>query len=153
MKTPKAIYILISGVVLLILAIIAFIGVATLSSHNYKYDQDEYFSKVEYVIEGKVIGNNNVGGNYYIIKLRPTKFTLPKNRINDMDDHVGVFAKDTSMVIVIAALPEKFTSPLKRISINTQNRQTTFNDSMTNTLRTAGLYKHKLPRGTNYVPF
>ena len=139
-KTGKIIYGVIGGVMLLILAIVAFIGVATLSSHNYSSNQNDYFLKSEYEIEGKVIDNNEIGGNYHILKLRPTKFALFKNNINPGDDHVGVYTKDTSMVVIIIAFPEEFTSPLEQISINAKNRKVIFNDSSANTLRTAGLY-------------
>lgn len=152
-KTGKIIYGVIGGVILLILVLVSFIGVATLSSYNYSCNQNDYFSKSEYEIEGKVIDSRVVGGNYHIINLRPTKFALFNNNINTNDDHIGVYARDTSIVIMIAALPEKFTSPLEQISISTINRQIVLNDSSTNTLRTADLYKRNLPHGDDYIPF
>ena len=133
--------------------LICLVGLFSYFTKNYKESQTDYFSRVEYCIEGNVIDWQEVGGTYCLIELVPTIFEMEENNIHSSDDYVGVFASDTSKVFIIAPLPENFSSSLDRIEINTHNRQFVFNDTSVSTLRTASLYKHKLPNSNGYIPF
>jgi len=76
-----------------------------------------------------------------------------RNEIRSSDDYVGVYATDTSKVFIIAPLPENFSSALERIELNSRDRQFVFNYTSVSVLRTAALYKYKLPLSNNYTPF
>jgi hypothetical protein len=142
------------GLACVLIASMCLIGLFSYFTHNFKKTQDGYFAKVEYSIEGYITDKQIVGGPYCLIELEPTKFEIMKNEIHSSDDYVGVFASDTSKVFIIAPLPENFSSSsLDRIEINTHNRQCVFNDTSVSTLRTASLYKHKLPNSNGYIPF
>lgn len=141
------------GLACVLTGLICLVGVFSYFTQNFKKEQDGYFAKVEYSIEGYVMDKQIVGGPYCLIELEPTKFEIMKNEIRSSDDYVGAFALDTSKVFIIAPLPENFSSSLDRIEINTHNRQFVFNDTSVSTLRTASLYKHKLPNGNGYIPF
>ena len=141
------------GLTCILIASICLVGLFSYVTQDFKKVQNSYFAKVEYFIEGNVIGWQEVGGPYCLIEIMPTKFEMNKNEIHTSDDYVGVFASDTSKVFVIAPLPENFSSSLERIKLNTYNRQFVFNDTAKSTLRTATLYKYKLPNGSNYIPF
>ena len=141
------------GLACVLTGLICLVGVFSYFIQNFKIEQDGYFAKVEYSIEGHITDKQIVGGPYCLIELEPTKFEIMKNEIHSSDDYVGVFALDTSKVFIIAPLPENFSSSLDRIEINTHNRQFVFNDTSVSTLRTASLYKHKLPNSNGYIPF
>ena len=152
-KGIKMLLWILCGLACVLTGLICLVGVFSYFTQNFKKEQDGYFAKVEYSIEGYVIDKQIVGGPYCLIELEPTKFEIMKNEIRSSDDYVGVFASDTSKVFIIAPLPENFSSSLDRIEINTHNRQFVFNDTSVSTLRTASLYKHKLPNGNGYIPF
>ena len=141
------------GLACFLSGLICLVGIFSYFTHGYKNGQDNYFARVEYYIEGNVINWQEVGGPYCLIELAPTGFEMKRNEIHSSDDYVGVFASDTSKVFIIAPLPENFSSSLDRIEINTHNRQFVFNDTSVSTLRTASLYKHKLPNSNGYIPF
>ena len=154
MKKGIKISLWILGVVAsVVIALICLVGLFSYFTQNYKNGQDNYFARVEYYIEGNVINRQEVGGPYCLIELAPTRFEITKNDVRSSDDYVGVYATDTSKVFIIAPLPENFSSALERIKLNTHDRQLVFNDSSVSALRTAALYKHKLPHGSNYTPF
>lgn len=144
---------ILGGLAGVLIASICLVGLFMYFILDYKDGQDDYFAKVEYYIEGNVIDKQRVGGPYCLIELEPTGFEIRKNKIHLSDDYVGVFASDTSKVFIIAPLPENFSSSLERIELNTYNRQFIFNDTSVSALRTASLYKYKLPDGNNYIPF
>lgn len=137
----------------IVIALICLVGLFSYFTQNYKNGQDNYFARVEYYIEGNVIKRQEVGGPYCLIELAPTRFEIMRNDIRSSDDYVGVYATDTSKVFIIAPLPENFSSALERIKLNTLDRQFVYNDTSVSVLRTAALYKHKLPHGNNYTPF
>lgn len=141
------------GLASIVIALICLVGLFSNFTQNYKNGQDNYFARVEYSIEGNVINCQEVGGPYCLIELEPTRFEIMKNDVHSSDDYVGVYATDTSKVFIIAPLPENFSSTLERIKLNTHDRQFVFNDTSVSILRTADLYKHKLPHGSNYTPF
>lgn len=141
------------GLVCVMIALICLVGIFSYFTHDYKNGQDNYFARAEYYIEGNVINRQEVGGPYCLIELAPTRFEIMKNDVRSSDDYVGVYATDTSKVFIIAPLPENFSSALEKIKLNTHDRQLVFNDSYVSALRTAALYKHKLPHGSNYTPF
>lgn len=153
MKKIKISVWILCGLACILIASICLVGSFSYSAQDFKKVQNNYFTKVEYFIEGNVINWQEVGGPYYLIKLEPTRFELSKNVINPSDDYVGVFTADTSKVFIIAPVPSNFSSSLERIKLNTSNRQFVFNDTAKSTLRTATLYKYKLPSGSNYIPF
>ena len=144
---------ILGGFASIVIALICLVGLFSYFTQNYKNGQDNYFARVEYYIEGNVINRQEVGGPYCLIELAPTRFEIMKNDVRSSDDYVGVYATDTSKVFIIAPLPENFSSALERIKLNTNDRQLVFNDSSVSALRTAALYKHKLPYGSNYTPF
>lgn len=144
---------ILGGLASIMIALICLVGLFSYFTQNYKNGQDNYFARVEYYIEGNVINRQEVGGPYCLIELAPTRFEIMKNDVRSSDDYVGVYATDTSKVFIIAPLPENFSSALERIKLNTNDRQLVFNDSSVSALRTAALYKHKLPYGSNYTPF
>lgn len=152
-KGIKISFWILGGLTCILIASICLVGLFSYVTQDFKKVQNSYFAKVEYFIEGNVIGWHEVGGPYYLIELEPTRFELRKNEINPSDDYVGVFTADTSKVFIIAPLPSNFSSTLERIKFNTHNRQFIFNDTTQSTLRTATLYKYKLPNGSNYTPF
>lgn len=141
------------GLASIVFALICLVGLFSYSTQNYKNNQDKYFAKVEYYVEGNVINRQEVGGPYCLIEIVPTRFEIMRNDVRSSDDYVGVYATDTSKVFIIAPLPENFSSALERIKLNTHDRQFVFNDSSVSVLRTAALYKHKLPHDSNYIPF
>lgn len=144
---------ILGGLASIVFALICLVGLFSYSTQNYKNNQDKYFAKVEYYVEGNVINRQEVGGPYCLIELVPTRFEIMRNDVRSSDDYVGVYATDTSKVFIIAPLPENFSSALERIKLNTHDRQFVFNDSSVSVLRTAALYKHKLPHDSNYIPF
>ena len=152
-KGIKISFWILGGLVCISIASICLVGLFSYFAQDFKKVQNNYFAKVEYIIEGNVIDWQEVGGPYYLIELEPTRFDLRKNEINPSDDYVGVFTADTSKVFIIAPVPSNFSSTLDRIKFNTHNRQFIFNDTTQSTLRTATLYKYKLPNGSNYIPF
>lgn len=144
---------ILGGLACLVIALICLVGLFSYFTQDYKNGQDNYFTRVEYYIEGNVINRQEVGGSYCLIELAPTSFEIMRNDVHSSDDYVGVYTSDTSKVFIIAPLPENFSSSLKRIELNTRNRQFVFNDTSMSVLRTASIYKHKLPHGSNYIPF
>lgn len=144
---------ILGGLASIVFALICLVGLFSYSTQNYKNNQDKYFAKVEYYVEGNVINRQEVGGPYCLIEIVPTRFEIMRNDVRSSDDYVGVYATDTSKVFIIAPLPENFSSALERIKLNTHDRQFVFNDSSVSVLRTAALYKHKLPHDSNYIPF
>lgn len=144
---------ILGGVAIVVIALICFVGIFSYFTQNYKNGQDNYFARVEYYIEGNVINRQEVGGPYCLIELAPTRFEIMRNDICSVDDYVGVYATDTSKVFIITPLPENFSSALERIKLNTHDRLFVFNDSSVSVLRTAALYRHKLPHGSNFIPF
>lgn len=144
---------ILGGLACIVVALICLVGLFSYFTKNYKESQTDYFARVEYYIEGNVIDWQEVGGPYCLIELAPTGFKIIRNDVRSSDDYVGVYATDTSKVFIIAPLPENFSSSLDRIEINTHNRQFVFNDTSVSTLRTASLYKHKLPNSNGYIPF
>ncbi len=141
------------GFAVIAFAAMGLVGLFAYSARNFEKEQNEYFSKVEYFVEGNVIGAKDIGGSYYLIEIEPTKFAMVKNRIRLSDDYVGVYTADTTRVFIVAPLPVDFSFPLRTVGVNTRDRQFLFNDTSESTLRTAALYKHKLPCGRNYIPF
>lgn len=144
---------ILGGLACIVIALICLVGLFSYFTQNYKNNHDNYFAKVEYYVEGNVINRQEVGGPYCLIALAPTRFEIMRNDVRSSDDYVGVYATDTSKVFIIAPLPENFSSTLERIKLNIHDRQFVFNDSSVSVLRTAALYKHKLPHGNNYIPF
>lgn len=144
---------ILGGLTCVLFTLICLVGLFSYFTENYKESQTDYFSRVEYCIEGNVTDWQEVGGAYCLIELVPTRFEMEKNNIHSSDDYVGAFVSDTSKVFIIAPLPENFSSSLDRIEINTHNRQFVFNDTSVSTLRTASLYRHKLPNSNGYIPF
>lgn len=144
---------ILGGLASIVFALICLVGLFSYSTQNYKNNQDKYFAKVEYYVEGNVINRQEVGGPYCLIEIVPTRFEIMRNDVRSSDDYVGVYATDTSKVFIIAPLPENFSSALERIKLNTHDRQFVFNDSSVSVLRTAALYKHKLLHDSNYIPF
>lgn len=141
------------GLACIIIALICLVGIFSYFTQDYKNGQDNYFARVEYSVEGNVINRQEVGGSYCLIEIAPTGFEIMRNDVRSLDDYVGVYTTDTSKVFIIAPLPENFSSALERIKLNTHDRQFVFNDSSVSVLRTAALYKHKLPHGSKYIPF
>ena len=122
---------ILGGLACILIALICLVGIFSYFTQDYKNSQDNYFARVEYYIEGNVINLQEVGGPYCLIEIVPTRFEILRNEIRSSDDYVGVYATDTSKVFIIAPLPENFSS----------------------VLRTAALYKYKLPLSNNYTPF
>lgn len=91
----------------------------------------------------------NVGGSYYLIEFTPTTFEISKNKINNGDSHVGVYSSDSSSVMIIASTPLSLKDDMEYVEISSRNRHIIFNDSICNTLRTAGTYEHILPSSLN----
>lgn len=144
---------ILGGLASIVIALICLVGLFSYFIQNYRNNQDNYFAKVEYYVEGNVINQQEVGGSYCLIELDPTRFEMIRNEIHSSDDYVGVYTTDTSKVFIIAPLPENFSSALERIKLNTHDKQFVFNDTSVSVLRTAALYKHKLPHSNNYTPF
>lgn len=119
------------------------------TSASYHHSQDEYFSKVDYHLEGSVKSYRNVGGSYCLIEFKPTTFEISKNKINNDDSHVGVCSSDSSSVMIIASTPLSLKDDIEYVEISSRNRHIIFNDSICNTLRTAGTYEHILPSSLN----
>lgn len=136
-----------------VIALICLVGLFSYFAKNYKNNQDKDFAKVEYYVEGNVINRQEIGGSYCLIELAPTRFEIMGNDVHSSDNYVGVYATDTSKVFIIAPLTENFSSTLERIELNSRDRQFVFNDTSVSVLRTAALYKHKLPLSNNYTPF
>lgn len=141
------------GLASVVIVLICLVSLFSYFIQDYKNDQDNYFARVEYSIEGNVINCQEVGGPYCLIELEPTRFEIIRNEIRSSDDYVGVYATDTSKVFIIASFPENYSSTLERIKLNTHDRQFIFNDTSVSVLRTADLYKHKLPHSRSYTPF
>lgn len=144
------------AVILIIMAgIVGGMVVFFTTSASYHHSQDEYFSKVDYHLEGPVKSYRNVGGPYCLIEFKPTTFEISKNKINNGDSYVGVYASDSSNVIIIASVPLSLDDEIEQIKINTTDRLILFNDSISNTLRTAGIYEHDLPdtQNGNFIKF
>lgn len=144
---------ILGGLACILIALICLVGIVSYFTQDYKNSQDNYFARVEYYIEGNVINLQEVGGPYCLIEIVPTRFEILRNEIRSSDDYVGVYATDTSKVFIIAPLPENFSSALERIELNSRDRQFVFNYTSVSVLRTAALYKHKLPLSNNYTPF
>lgn len=77
----------------------------------------------------------------------PTTFEIYKNKINNEDSHVGVYSSDSSSVMIIASTPLSLKDDMEYVEISSRNRHIIFkfNDSICNTLRTAGTNEHILP--------
>lgn len=141
------------GLICVLVTAISVVLIFSYFTQSFRQEQNDYFSKVDYTIEGNVVDWQKVGGNYYLIEFEPTRFEIPKNKIHSSDDYVGVFASDTSNVFIIAPISESFSSTLEKVGFSTHNRKFVFNDSSSTVLRTASLYKRRLPHGENYIPF
>lgn len=63
----------------IIAGIAALIFVFTSFSLNYQKEQSSYFDKVSYTLDGKIISMDNLGGNYYLIKVIPDYFEIGNN--------------------------------------------------------------------------
>ena len=154
----KYIRIICWSIVVILIVMAGIVGVMMAfftTSASYHHGQDEYFSKVDYHLEGSVKSYRNVGGSYYLIEFTPTTFEISKNKINNGDSHVGVYSSDSSNVIIIASVPLSLDDEIVRIRISTTDRLIRFNDSISNKLRTAGLYEHDLPdtQNGNFIKF
>ncbi len=81
----------------------------------------------------------------------PTTFEIYKNKINNGDSHVEVYSSDSSSVLIIASTPLSLKDDMEYVEISSRNRHIIFkfNDSICNTLRTAGTYEHILPSSLN----
>lgn len=148
----KYIRIICWSIVVILIVMAGIVGVMMAfftTSASYHHSQDEYFSKVDYHLEGSVKSYRNVGGPYYLIEFKPSTFEISKNRINNGDSHVGVYSSDSSNVIIIASLPLSLDDEIEEIKISTTDRLILFNDSIPSRLRTAGLYEHDLPNTQN----
>ena len=137
-------------VILIIMAgIVGVMVVFFTTSASYHHSQDEYFSKVDYHLEGSVTSYRSVGGSYYLIEFTPTTFEINKNKINNGDSHVGVYSSDSSSVMIIASTPLSLKDDIEYVEISSRNRHIIFNDPICNTLRTAGTYENILPSSLN----
>lgn len=104
----KYIRIICWSLVVILIIMAGIVGVMVIffsTSASYHHGQDEYFSKVDYHLEGSVESYRNVGGSYYLIEFTPTTFEISKNKINNGDSHVGVYSSDSSSVMIIASTP------------------------------------------------
>ena len=148
----KYIRIICWSLVVILIIMAGIVGVMVIffsTSASYHHGQDEYFSKVDYHLEGSVKSYQNVGGSYYLIEFTPTTFEISKNKINNGDSHVGVYSSDSSSVMIIASTPLSLKDDMEYVEISSRNRHIIFNDSICNTLRTAGTYEHILPSSLN----
>ncbi len=77
----------------------------------------------------------------------PTTFEIYKNKINNGDSYVGVYSSDSSSVLIIESTPLSLKDDMEYVEISSRNRHIIFkfNDSICNTLRTAGTNEHILP--------
>ncbi len=141
------------GLICVLVTAISVVLIFSYFTQSFQQEQNDYFSKVDYSIEGNVVDWQEVGGNYYLIEFEPTRFEITKNKIHSSNDYVGVFGSDTSNVFIIAHIPVSFSSTLEKVELSTHNRKFVFNDSSSSVLRTASMYKRRLPRGENYIPF
>ena len=129
----KYIRIICWSLVVILIIMAGIVGVMVIffsTSASYHHGQDEYFSKVDYHLEGSVESYRNVGGSYYLIEFTPTTFEISKNKINNGDSHVGVYSSDSSSVMIIASTPLSLKDDMEYVEISSRNRHIIFNDSI-----------------------
>lgn len=116
----KYIRIICRSLVVILIIMAGIVGVMVVfftTSASYHHSQDEYFSKVDYHLEGSVKSYRSVGGSYCMIEFKPTTFEISKNKINNGDSHVGVYSSDSSSVMIIASTPLSLKDDMEYVEI------------------------------------
>ena len=148
----KAIKYIIISMLAIIAGIAALMFVFTSFSLNYQKEQSSYFDKVSYTLDGKIISMDNLGGNYYLIKVIPDSFEIENNILTKKEDCVGVYIPGDEYVYVICTYD--FNDDNRRpnnIKINSENRIVIYDGIQKRKLRTSGLYRNRLPFQNNNV--
>ena len=70
--------------------LICLVGLFSYFTKNYKESQTDYFSRVEYCIEGNVIDWQEVGGTYCLIELVPTIFEMESDTMQIPSRHISL---------------------------------------------------------------
>lgn len=103
MKTSK---IILKIILSIFLGAIGFISTAIVffwhGTKKYERDQNEYFSKVEYLIEGQIVASRLLGGGTYFMEIDIDTIAIPKNNLSKSDDFVGLYDPEKSKVYIIA---------------------------------------------------
>jgi hypothetical protein len=73
-----------------------------ISPKQYKNEQNDYFSKVDYQFEGNVYKFRYLGGVNSLLYIRPEKFESKKNLLEKEDDFIGLFSKEENFIVLIA---------------------------------------------------
>ncbi len=104
MKTSK---ITLKIILSIFLGAIGFISTAIVffwhGTKKYEREQNEYFSKVEYLIEGQIVASKLLGGGTYFIEIDIDTIAIPKNNLSKSDDFVGLYDPEKNKVYVIAS--------------------------------------------------
>jgi hypothetical protein len=73
-----------------------------ISPENYKEEQNYYFNKVDYKLEGIVYKFKYLGGVSSLLYIRPESFDLKENNLQKEDDFIGLFSKQENFIVLVA---------------------------------------------------
>jgi hypothetical protein len=73
-----------------------------ISPKQYKEEQNNYFSKVDYQLEGNVFKFKYLGGVNCLLYIKPESFEFKKNSLNKEDDFIGLFSEEEDLIVLVA---------------------------------------------------
>lgn len=71
------------------------------ASKEYKQDQDIYFSKVSYHIEGKIIDYDYLGGGNCLLQIKVDSSYFNDIKLKSEDDFIGLYDDESKMAFML----------------------------------------------------
>ncbi len=146
-KSQVLIFALLGLITFVLIAIVFF----TYTKNSYIKNQDRYFTKVSYIIEGRISSSKLIGGVSYLIEIEVDTSNILKNELSVDDDFVGLYDQEQNKIYIIADIVndssnETISNQLKYIKINTFKKEVMYlGDSVQiELLKCNSIYKHHL---------